>query len=101
MKTSGEGPLLIIINWFLPFNWSDSKLSAGLESELGKTKPEGKTGQSVKYFSVWKMSMLTLCLVIAFCAFFSHGQDFEVPDATVEAFTPRGLRVSIPGGKTT
>ncbi|ERL92074.1 beta-1,3-glucan-binding protein [Dendroctonus ponderosae] len=43
------------------------------------------------------MYMWTVCLVLAFCACFSHGQDgFEVPDATVEAFTPRGLRVSIP-----
>lgn len=42
-----------------------------------------------------------LVLVTVISAISINGQDFEVPDATVEVYTPRGFRVSIPGEKTT
>lgn len=41
-----------------------------------------------------KSSYLVLVTVIS--AISINGQDFEVPDATVEVYTPRGFRVSIP-----
>ncbi|XP_066246310.1 beta-1,3-glucan-binding protein-like [Euwallacea similis] len=40
--------------------------------------------------------LFCVCLWLVCAQYGVKGQDFEVPDATVEAFSPRGLRVSIP-----
>lgn len=42
-----------------------------------------------------KVSLVLLLLLL--CEICLVKTQYEVPDATVEVFTPRGLRVSIPG----
>lgn len=39
-------------------------------------------------------------IIVVICGltlFLVNAQDYEVPEATVEVFKPKGLRVSIPG----
>ncbi|XP_066149676.1 beta-1,3-glucan-binding protein-like [Euwallacea fornicatus] len=43
--------------------------------------------------------LLCACLWLTCAQYGAKGQDFEVPDATVEAFFPSGLKVSIPDQK--
>ncbi|CAG9766869.1 unnamed protein product [Ceutorhynchus assimilis] len=49
-----------------------------------------------RFLHMKTMNQLVWCFMLITYSPLCYGQAFEVPDATVEVFSPRGLRVSIP-----